>query len=184
MDRQIIVDFHLSIERGNIDHIKTTISETPEILNCQIDESSSWLCTASYYGHFEIVKLLYDNGCDVNSFQCLGTSKSSAVSLAIDKGHINIAEFLLKCGANPNLEFDRPLVSAVNPRFPADQRLEMVKLLVHHGADINRLYDLFGDMDRAFTVLDWTSDPAVTDFLRANGAKTAAQLKAEKGKAP
>jgi len=59
--------------------------------------------------------------------------------------------------------------------------MQLIKLLVEHGADVNRLYDLYGDKDNQFTALDWAKDsPDIADYLRAHGAKTSAELKESK----
>lgn len=184
MNRNKIVDFNLAIERGDYANVQSMINECPDILNCKISDSKSWLATASGLGHLNIVNLLIDKGCDINSYQKIGTAKSSSLSMAINGLKFETAHFLLKKGANPNLDFDRAIISAVSVSVSSEQRMKMVKMLVEHGADVNRLYDLFGDWDRAFTVLDWTSDPEVKVFLRSQGAKTAAELKAEKGPPP
>ena len=58
----------------------------------------------------------------------------------------------------------------------------MLRLLLEAGDDPNKLHSLFGNMDEAFTALDFAAAATqeVKDLLRSFGAKTKAELVARR----
>jgi hypothetical protein len=139
----------------------------------------TWINVAVLSGNVEIVAALLDFGFDVNALS--GKEQSSALGIAISQNNYEMAAFLIRRGANPNLS--RPLITALN-RDSTDLKMAFVKLLVENGCDVNRLYDLYGDISKGFTALDWTKDPEVVAYLRSKGAKTAKELSGEVATAP
>lgn len=123
-------------------------------------------------GNLEIVRLLLDAGYDLHAEDSNG--RIALLSNAISKDAFEVAQELLKRGANPNS--GRALVTAVNERKSPDRQLAFLQLLVEHGAEVNSLYPLYGDNEKQFTVLDWAQHTNVKNYLRENGAKTAKEL--------
>jgi hypothetical protein len=120
-----------------------------------------------------ILEKLLAAGCDVNS--CSKESASyriGALDRAISKDRIDVVKWLLDNGADPNL--GRPIIGAINHGKPANVQLEMLKLLLGAGADVNKTFDLFGDESQRFTVLDWAEmygiSSAVIELLKTYGA--------------
>ena len=121
----------------------------------------------------EVMETLLSLGFDINAVDAIGvTALDRAVSC--DKG--DMVRLLLNKGANPNL--GRTLIGAIN-RKTTEKRLEYIKILVEHGADVNQSFDVFGDQNNRFTVLDRARDPEVIAFLRKHGAKKYAELVAD-----
>ena len=134
-----------------------------------------WLLEAVSYNRPEIIEHLLLCGCDIND-----TDERRSISVltkAIDTNHYELLPLLLKHGADPNVGDTRALLSAIN----ANQRkLETVKLLVEHGADVNLVFDLYGDPDSLFTAVQFADPyPEIVAYLKSKGAKTVAQLRAE-----
>jgi ankyrin repeat protein len=96
--------------------------------------------TASSKGHENIVKLLCENGADVNYAVPSSKDAATALQAALDtsdfkEAHMSIVKYLLQNGAHVkdrNKEGRFPLL------FAADHgRTEVARLLIEHGADVN-----------------------------------------------
>jgi hypothetical protein len=119
-------------KEGLLDEMQKLLS-TGADPNKQDARGWSPLMWASAEGHKEIVDLLLEYGADPNIVNYLGRS---AIMYASNYGIHEIVKALLERGAipNPSIEFtDYPPLSAA-----ADKgHLEVVKLLVEHGANVN-----------------------------------------------
>ena len=167
----------LAIESADFNVVSEFLNGRDDVLSTPPTSSKTWLGEAARSGSVEIVETLINAGCDVNC-RTASPDKLTPLESAILQERYNVAEFLLKKGADPNL--GRPLIYAFGSRLSAESQLEFTKLLILYGADVNRLYDLRGDRAKEFTALDWTSNQAVADYLRSQGGKTAKELKALK----
>jgi hypothetical protein len=96
------------------------------------------------------------------------------------QGYLDIAKLLCKHGADPNP--CRPIIAAMTSGGGNE---EMIQLLLDHGADINRLFAMFGNKKAAKTALDFASeDLPIYKFLRDRGAKHVHEVLAENPNAP
>ncbi|MGN6546425.1 MAG: hypothetical protein ACTHK7_15330, partial [Aureliella sp.] len=84
----------------------------------------------------------------------------------------------LERGADSNL--GEPMVSATNVR-DTEVAYEIFRLLLEHGADVNRHYHQ-EHPDYAFTVLDRARSDKIRQLLLSYGAKTSAQLYSARGR--
>ena len=180
-DDQVAIgkQFFLAIERGQLDVCRDLCDRYPWLVTDHTWHEykgfrPTWIKVPARSGNIAMMQLLLDLGFNVNALS--GKEQSSALVNAVSQGHYEMAELLLRNGANPNL--DRPLISALNINS-ADTKMAFVKLLVEQGCDVNRLYDLYGDASKGFTALDWTKDPEVVAYLRSKGAKKATELSGE-----
>lgn len=123
-------------------------------------------------GSLEIVKVLIDSGFDINVLQL--PANLTPLSSAIMGERDDIVEYLLTRGADPNI--GRPIIGAINSSN-IDRKLYYLQLLVKHGADLNKVFDLFGSMENQFTVLDWAKDEQVRSYLINNGAKRLGEIR-------
>lgn len=111
------------------------------------------LCFAVKSRNIEMINLLIDYGANVN-----GVSKVDCDSIPLYGADYEFSKLLLEKGANPNIENDdgwTPLFRAVN-----SNKLDVVKLLLEHGANINRIDK---NSDGVFDI--WSSDETKL-FLR------------------
>ena len=115
------------------------LDEMQKFLSTGVDpntqDNRGWcpLMWATAEGHQEMVELLLEYGANPNIINYLGRS---AIGYASIYGYYEIAKALLEKGAIPNLsnEFtDLPPLSAAAGKGC----LEVVKLLVEHGANVN-----------------------------------------------
>lgn len=82
--------------------------------------------------------------------------------------------FFLRHGADPNIA--RPVISCLAPGISQEHSLKSLQRLIEHGADLNRTFDLHGDSNSQFNVLDWAKDSKVIGFLRSHEEKHANEL--------
>lgn len=171
---------NLAIEGGDVDACRSLCTQYPWLVTnhkWQVRDgfAPTWIAVPARAGDIAMMRLLLDLGFDVNALS--GKEQSSALDSAVSNDHYELAELLLSRGASLNVS--RPLIAALNNR-QSDRRMAFVKLLVENGCDVNRIYDLYGDISKGFTALDWTKDPEVVAYLKSKGAKKARELSGDK----
>lgn len=77
-------------------------------------------------------KALIEAGADVNSLSTTRGDRATALSYAVHNADLELTQFLLTCGANPNLSDYPVLYSAV-----FSGQLDLIELLVDSGANID-----------------------------------------------
>lgn len=90
------------------------------------DLLSDILGNVAEHGHFEVAKLMLENGADVHY------DSDIALRSASDNGEIEIVKLLLQYGADVHAENDEALRSA-----SGNGETEIVKLLLENGADVH-----------------------------------------------
>lgn len=166
-------EFNLAIEEDDTECVRALVKQHPWLVqDYKWNNRSTWMCTVGMYGHVAMAETLLDLSFNIDAVNL--PEKSTALSCAIDSEYWDLVCLLLSRGANPN--FGRAIVGAINHK-DSQKRLELVSLLVEHGADVNQLYDYMGDKNTRFTVLDWTEEKSeVYAYLKSIGAKTAKEL--------
>ena len=103
-----------------------------------VDSGYAPLTVAVTSGNMKIVKLLVDNGANVNTQDLLGRTP---LHYTCDHNYLEIAKFLIKHGANINLtdnHLNQPLFEAVfNAASEDEDKLPLVELFLKNGADPN-----------------------------------------------
>ncbi|KAJ7336936.1 ankyrin repeat-containing domain protein [Mycena albidolilacea] len=116
---------------------------------------------ASYYGHFEMVQLLLENGADVNTPT---GGYGPPLTAASDAGHVTVVRLLLENGADVNtsggLE-DFALHTAL-----ANRHEKIARMLIKHGADVN----LQGTRGAALTIAASNGMEDIVCLLLERGA--------------
>lgn len=151
------------------------LKNNPEILNYSSSFTGSWLHAASQYGLLKVIDYLLGDVFDIN--HTTGVEEATAIDVAVRSTDIpdraTFVRELLKRGANPDIS--RTVLSALNPRHGEEEEcLELVRLLVEEGgADVNRVYDVYGDPNNTFTAVEWAEGfgrPKIAAYLRSRGA--------------
>lgn len=136
-NREESMELIRACSEGNVTLVKGSLQKKID-LN-YFDGDGTALDFACKGGFFPIVKILLDAGAEVNpkmSFgEFRGKKSSNPLSLAIEGGYYEIAAYLLAHGAKPDIVNYRGM-------FPIHyvKDVKLLKLLISHGADINR-YD-------------------------------------------
>ncbi|QGJ71957.1 Ankyrin repeat-containing protein [Planctomycetales bacterium 10988] len=165
---------YVAIIKNDLDKVIEACSKYPFLAEEREGKDKPLLSEAVTKGNPKIIEAMLDHGFYIDPLRL--PEKTTPLGYSINYDQDEIIELLLTRGANPNI--GRPLIGTLNCNT-LEKRFKYVKLLVEHGADVNRLYDLYGDSNNQFTVLDWANDPEIVDYLREKGAKTAAELKAQ-----
>ena len=91
---------------------------------------------AAINGHLDACRLLLESGANVNSLSAI-----KAIQWAINLGYIDICRLLLDYGMDPNINalrknylYGLPILNAIECH-----RIEIVKLLIYRGANINQI---------------------------------------------
>ena len=125
------------------------------------DEGYTPLMEASREGHEEMVALLLSQGADINSQT--EETQETALTLACCGGFLEVADFLIKAGANLELGASTPLMEAAQ-----EGHLELTKYLLESNASVNAQS---GTGDTALTYACENGHTDVADLLLKFGAE-------------
>jgi ankyrin repeat protein len=116
---------------GDVNHLRSAISQNPEIVNTVDDSwSSSPLMMAAQAGHLELVELLIEAGANVNA---QNDCNSTALMFASRCGHISVVRTLLAAGANVNVQHitgKTPLAYALHEYSHSEGYNEIIEELI------------------------------------------------------
>ena len=156
---------------GEFDKFAAELRQHPDAAKCVILYHGSLLHAAASCGRLEAAKQLLAAGADARLRASHDNYSPLNYVWACDESPdvVEIVRLLLAHGADPDA--DRAIISAINHRSDEATRLALVKLLVEAGADVNRVYDVYGDPNNTFTALEWAEGTkSVADYLRSKGA--------------
>ena len=120
--------------------IKNRKEKIVEVLASQGADLDTALCTASAYGHLEVVQVLLDQGVDINA---QSGKYSNALCMASTFGLVEVVQLLLDRGANVNAQdegFGNALFAASAQGYHV-----VVQLLLGQGADSNAPFEDYGN---------------------------------------
>ena len=118
------------------------------------------LMLAAYNGHTKLVKLLIERGGDVNAVDNIDRT---ALMYASSGPFTTTVSSLLQAGAKPNLQEKEEKWTAVM-MAAAEGQLEIVKVLVAFGADLN-MVDVDGESSLDFA--DSRGHTAVVEYIKS-----------------
>ncbi|KAJ7166318.1 ankyrin repeat-containing domain protein [Mycena crocata] len=123
------------------------------------------LYVAAYRGHIEIVRLLLDQGADINGKGYYGT----ALQAAAGEGHEAVAKLLTQRGAEITPDAETASTSCPSPLQAASNGgyVRIVQMLLDAGADVNARG---GDYGNALQVASFEGNVPLVDMLIKQGA--------------
>ena len=131
-------DIYVAAATGNSRRVAEILDRRPELLNAFAPDGHVPLGLAAFFGKRDVVKLLLDRGADVN-VASQNAQKVTPLHGAVNRGDAIITKQLLDRGAHVNPRQERgftPLFSVA-----AVGNIELMDLLVKHGADVNARTD-------------------------------------------
>lgn len=150
-----------AIWSGNIETLQEIISRDPGWVNTYRIGSNPPIVEAAQLGKVEVVGLLVTNKANINAHGVWG---KTALHFAADNGDAKMVEFLLKHKADVNSVDEHgftPIVQSI-------KSVEVLKLLLAHGADINA----HGGKNTLYSQAignPQSVGPGVVDFILTNG---------------
>jgi len=132
--KKLDLDIFEATSTGDNNTVEQLLADDPELLNTFSIDGFTLLGLASYFGHFQLVKLLLEKGADPNT-PSNNQFKVAPIHSACSISNYEIAELLLINGANANakqLHDYTPLHAAAH-----NGKTELARLLINYGADIN-----------------------------------------------
>lgn len=158
-----------AVHAGDVDVVRRGLLAHPELQACSPGVFPSWVALAAHCGNLEMAKMLIELGVDVHAGD--EVTGETALNSAIAFAPIKLTKFLLSKEADPNA--GRTLFGAIN-REDEDEGLELVKLLIEHGADKNRVFHVYDEENLpAYTPLTFAERQGkekIAVFLRSIGA--------------
>jgi ankyrin repeat protein len=153
-----VQEFFDAIKAGELERVKTMVSETPALVNARGDGGSAVL-TAVYHQRKEIVNLLVARGAALTLFEACAAGELERVErflsaggvdinahsddgwtplhLASFFGHAKVVELLLVHGADTAARSTNPTANTpLHAALAANQKM-VAGLLIGHGADVN-----------------------------------------------
>ena len=117
--------FMSAAEEGNVKHLKLFLVAGMDV---NVHDNGTALTSAVYGNNFDAVKLLIDNGADINEAAYWGTP----LGIAAYKDYYKIAEFLIQNGADVNQVSKNDMTPLFNAVLMSG-RSKIVALLLKHG---------------------------------------------------
>jgi len=166
MDDEIVTAIADAVDGGQVEIARQLLMKHPELLHYDYGVGT-WLHRAAHQHNVEMVTMLVELGCDVNTEQN-NVHRGVPLERAIGTHDVRVARALLEAGADPN--HGRQVIGAIG----GDKKnsLQLVKLLDEYGADLHQTFinEYTGQpMNALSTAIDWGKDD-VAEYLRSKGA--------------
>jgi len=126
---------------GRTDRLRELLDADPSLVNAYGDDGFHPVGLASFFGHVDAARLLYERGADANQIarnEHIQTAAIHAAAAAGDMGQdeatrYELVKLALEHGADPNLPQGGGFRAIDAARQNGDERIE--QLLLEHGAE-------------------------------------------------
>jgi len=124
------MSIHTAAREGNLKEVRRQLAWGVNVNRRHFYTRDTLLIEAAANGHLDVVKLLIENGADVN---LKGEAWYGPLHAAASKGYIEVVKILLENGADVNIfQQNKPLHNVA-----MNGHIEVAEILLAHGADIN-----------------------------------------------
>jgi uncharacterized protein len=184
-----------AIRQGDCPAVREMLTDHPSLIHARTPEGVSLVLVSCYHRKPEITSVFVDCGATLDIFDASAAGDEARVRLLAEQfpasihkyspdgffplalaayfGHRNIVNFLLDRGADANQVAENTIRIAPIHAAVSSKDLEMVRLLIEHGADVNaRQQNGFtplqgaagsGSLDIMELLLQHGADPAALD---------------------
>lgn len=166
----MINDVFTAARTGDANRVKDLLDKDLSLANAENSDGLTLLGFAAHFGQGEVVKLLLENGADVNAVSHSKVSyipSNTALHAAIaGERSLEVIQLLLAHRAKPGIMDSNGHTSLHVTAFHKDST-QIIGLLIEHGADVNAMSE---DGVYAIDLAKEQGHTAVIDLLREHGA--------------
>lgn len=164
-----------AVDRGDLEKVKDLFAQYPELKTDLISSGRPWLTEFVKGPSDAVFEFGIAIGLNVNAIGVPPYRDETALEMAVYRDNLERVQRLLEAGANPNL--GRPMISCLADKSTPQRQIEYLQRFIQRGAEVNRLYDIYGDASSTFSVLDVATHPEVRMFLISQGALISKEIK-------
>jgi uncharacterized protein len=146
---------------GRVERVRELVKQQPELIHAYSPDG--WTALHLNFGDLNVVKLLLDNGADINAVS-KNKIKATPLQGSVVMKNLELAKLLIDRGANVSPhgeEGTTPLHESAG-----SGQLDFVKLLLEHGADVNARDDAG---KTPLTIAQESKQPEIAKMLRDHG---------------
>lgn len=157
-----------AVSAGNTEEVRQILAKHPEKLHEYPGVAPSWFHYAARKGHLSVIDVFLSAGLPVD--HRLRLDGDTPLNAAVGFSQLQAAKYLLSLKADP--DNSRLLIGAINAKT---NNFELVKLLVEHGADVNKCWR-WGETENGFlfNALSWAINGEhheIANYLKSRGAR-------------
>jgi ankyrin repeat protein len=182
-EKDMTQEFLSAVTQGDALRVKEMLSKEPSLAQVRDDRGVSAILKATYYGKKDVLAVLLASGAELNVFEAAATGQTDRVrlfisantglvnafssdgftplGLAVFFGHRDATEALLAAGAEVNLASRESMKVTPLQSAAAGRRLEIARLLIDHGANVNA-----SQPDMGFTALHEAASNGDIEFAK------------------
>ncbi|EST54027.1 ankyrin [Brevibacillus panacihumi W25] len=139
-DPRMIQALFQAAESGDEEQLASLLQEHPALVNAENENGLTLLGYAAHFGHPDLVKLLLEQGADVNALshsQISFIPSNTALHAAIaGERNLDVIRLLLEHGAKTDI-FDSNGHTCLHTAAFHDDNEALIELLLVHGAQLN-----------------------------------------------
>jgi ankyrin repeat protein len=128
------IDLFEAAAYGDLARAQESVAGNPALVNSHARDGFTALQLAAYFGNYDVVLYLLQNGADANA-AASNNNRVQALHSAVSSGHADIVKLLLTWGADVNARQQSGYTALHAAAQNGDE--EIVSLLLNNGADVS-----------------------------------------------